>query len=92
MTKSESDTAPAGGETHGASPFAYRMSVMTQTEVIKRERWEFFKLVWRNKSRILTCLCVVAALGWQLKEQVRERVWGLGFGVGGLGLRKEWSR
>lgn len=52
--------------------FNNKSSVMTQTEAPKPERWQTIKWVWRNKKSILTCLCIVAAMGWQLKEQAQE--------------------
>jgi hypothetical protein len=43
---------------------------MPQTDPPKPERWATLKFIWRNKTSILTCVCIVAAMGWQLKEQV----------------------
>ena len=52
--------------------FKNKSSVMTQTDAAKAERWQTLKFIWRNKTTLLTCACIVAAMGWQLKEQVRE--------------------
>ena len=52
--------------------FKNKTSVVTQTEVPKPERWQTVKFLWRNKKTILACLCLLAAMGWQLKEQAQE--------------------
>ena len=57
---------------------ARRTSVQTQTDLVPAavassgERWATVKFVWRNKLRLMTCLAIVAAMGWQLKQQAAD--------------------
>ena len=64
--------AHAGRDVQQFMTFNNRSSVTTQTDAPKQERWQTIKWVWRNKGTILACLCLVAAMGWQLKEQAQE--------------------
>jgi hypothetical protein len=43
-----------------------KSAATTQTDAPRPEQWQTLKFIWRNKVTLLTCLCVVTALVWQV--------------------------
>ncbi len=37
-------------------------------------RFQTVRWMWRNKLFVLSCLCIVCSMAWQLREQVQRRI------------------